>query len=219
MQHSLAWLSQSIARSSKETSPSARTARSGSRSSAPRRAGRSSGCTELPAPVRQIPTEAREYRRKGGHPADRHRPARDRIVDAVPVPERLRVHRRPANHRGHAGNRQDGRRRTVRRRSLHAGVCGGDARSRGGRRRRRRRRPRVWRRRDRRRPDGESRDAGGATPPGGEGPDRNRGHHADPIHSSCSGACMRTSTGWSRRLPTVRCWRDRKSRPCSSMTC
>ena len=114
-----AWLSQSIARSSKETSPSARTARSGSPSSAPRRAGPSSGCTAPPAPAAD-PHRGAGLRGKGGHPADRHRPARDRIVDAVPVPERPRVHRRPAHDRGHAGNRQDGRGRTVRRRSLHA---------------------------------------------------------------------------------------------------
>ena len=102
---------------------------------------------------------------RGGHPADRHRPAGNRILDAAPVPERPRVRRRPAHHRRHAGHRQDGRGRSLRRRSLHAGVCRGDARTRHGGRRRRRGRTHDRRRRQyRRRLDGKPRNARRATP-------------------------------------------------------
>jgi crotonobetainyl-CoA:carnitine CoA-transferase CaiB-like acyl-CoA transferase len=51
----LAWSSTSPVPSSKETSRLAKTARSGSPNSVTRRGGRSSGCTELPAPVGKFP--------------------------------------------------------------------------------------------------------------------------------------------------------------------
>ncbi len=93
-----------------------------------------------PGARRQIPMEARVYAEQRADPADRYRPARHRVVDAVSVRHRLRVRRGSAHHRRHAGHRQVRRHRAVRRRPLHAGVRGGHARPGGGGRCARRRR-------------------------------------------------------------------------------
>ncbi len=159
-------------------------------------------------------------RGRGGHPPDRHRPTRHRFVDAPPVRERPRVRRRPANHRRHAGNRQDGRRRSLRRRSLHAGLCGGDARARRGGRRRRRRRPGAGARPHRRRLDGQSRDLASRRCSRWRGlPIRLAATDADPAHPAGRRTGGRPVRPGVAAGPTGRCWRGPRSRRCSSTTC
>ncbi len=142
-----ACLSQSPVPSWKATSPSVTTARSGSPSSAIRRAAPCSGCTALRAPVRQIPMEARVYaEQRQIRLIGIDRPG---IGSSTPYQydTRVRVRRRPAHHRRHPRDRQDGGHRPLGWWPLHAGLCGRDARPGGGRRRHRRCRPDDGRRR------------------------------------------------------------------------
>ena len=129
-----------------------------------RRVRRPAGSRHLLAARHPRRPQADSHRGQGvcggsGHPADRHRPAGHRVIDAASVRERPRVRRRPAHHRRHPRHRQDGRRRSLRRRPLHVGVRRGDARARRGGGRRRRGRTHDGRRRHRRRLDGQPRHA------------------------------------------------------------
>ena len=74
-----------------------------------------------PGARRQIPLEARRVRRRARHPHHRCRPARDRLVDAVPLPGHRRLDRRPRAAARRAGDRHLPADRPVRRWALRAG--------------------------------------------------------------------------------------------------